>query len=69
MMSRVDRGTQTDRYENLVQVGMTDPTRVVRSALQNAGSVAGLLLTTEAVISRIREQHLHGAMSGGELGG
>ncbi len=42
---------QTDQYENLVQAGVIDPTKVVRSALQNAASVASLLLTTEAAIS------------------
>lgn len=46
---------QTDRYENLVEAGVIDPTKVVRSALQNAASVAGLLLTTEAVISQISD--------------
>jgi chaperonin GroEL len=42
---------QTERYENLVDAGVIDPTKVVRSALQNAASVVGLLLTMEAVIS------------------
>jgi len=60
---------QTDQYENLVQAGVIDPTKVVRSALQNAASVAGLLLTTEAVISQIPEQHQNGAMSAGGMGG
>ncbi len=44
---------QTERYENLVEAGVIDPTKVVRSALQNAASVAALLLTTEVVISQI----------------
>ncbi len=44
---------RTEQYENLVEAGVIDPTKVVRSALQNAASVAGLLLTTEAVISQI----------------
>ena len=44
---------QTEQYENLVQAGVIDPTKVVRSALQNAASIASLLLTTEAVISQI----------------
>ncbi len=48
---------QTERYENLVQAGVIDPTKVVRSALQNAASIASLLLTTEAVISPIPERH------------
>jgi chaperonin GroEL len=59
----------SDQYENLVQAGVIDPTKVVRSALQNAASVAGLLLTTEAVISRIPEQHENGATSAGGMGG
>ena len=42
-------------YEDLVRAGVVDPTKVVRSALQNAASVAGLLLTTEAVISALPE--------------
>lgn len=42
---------QTERYENLVQAGVFDPTKVIRSALQNAASIASLLLTTEAVLS------------------
>jgi chaperonin GroEL len=44
---------QTSQYENLVCAGVIDPTKVVRSALENAASVAGLLLTTEAAISRM----------------
>jgi chaperonin GroEL len=48
---------QTERYENLVQAGVIDPTKVVRSALQHAASIASLLLTTEAVISQIPEKH------------
>jgi chaperonin GroEL len=46
---------ETERYENLVQAGVIDPTKVVRSAIQNAASIASLLLTTEAVISQIPE--------------
>jgi chaperonin GroEL len=46
---------QTDQYEDLVKAGVIDPAKVVRSALQNAASIAGLLLTTEAVISQIPE--------------
>jgi len=47
---------QTERYEDLVAAGVIDPTKVVRSALQNAASVAGLLLTTEAVISHMADE-------------
>ena len=46
---------QTDRYEDLVEAGVIDPTKVVRSAIQNAASIASLLLTTEAVISQAPE--------------
>ena len=45
----------TGQYENLIEAGVIDPTKVVRAALQNAASVASLLLTTEAVISQIPE--------------
>jgi chaperonin GroEL len=54
---------QTERYENLVQAGVIDPTKVVCSGIQNAASIASLLLTTEAVISQIPEQQ-NGAMNG-----
>src|SRR5690606_38559129 len=46
---------QTDTYENLVAAGVIDPTKVVRTALQNAASVAGLLVTTEAAVSELPE--------------
>jgi len=45
----------TDTYENLVAAGVIDPTKVVRTALQNAASVAGLLITTEAAVSELPE--------------
>ena len=60
---------QTERYENLVQAGVIDPAKVVRSALQNAASIASLLLTTEAVISMIPEPPQHGAAAMGGMGG
>src|SRR5687768_7772154 len=46
----------TDTYEDLVKAGVIDPAKVVRSALQNAASIASLLLTTEALVSEIPEQ-------------
>jgi chaperonin GroEL len=46
----------TEKYENLIKAGVLDPTKVVRSALQNASSIAGLLLTTEGLISEIPEE-------------
>ena len=45
-----------DTYENLVHAGVIDPTKVVRSALQNSASIASLLLTTEALVSEIPEE-------------
>jgi chaperonin GroEL len=60
---------QTERYENLVAAGVIDPTKVVRSALQNAASIASLLLTTEAVISVIPERHQTEAASMSGMGG
>ena len=52
---------QTEVYENLVKAGVIDPTKVVRTALQDAASVAGLLITTEAAVERAaRRQAGHG---------
>src|SRR5213596_2379413 len=57
---------QTDTYEDLVKAGVIDPAKVVRSALQNASSIASLLLTTEALISEIPEEKKDApAMPGG----
>ena len=60
---------QTERYENLVAAGVIDPAKVVRSALQNAASIASLLLTTEAVISRLPEKYPNEAAAAGSMGG
>ena len=51
---------QTDTYENLVKAGVIDPTKVVRTALQDAASVAGLLITTEAAIAEKPEEKSSG---------
>ena len=59
----------TDTYENLVKAGVIDPVKVVRSALQNASSIASLLLTTEALISEIPEEKKEAPMPGGHGGG
>lgn len=56
---------QTDEYEDLVEAGVIDPTKVVRTALQNAASIAGLLLTTEAVVVEIPEETPPPPMPGG----
>ncbi len=57
-----------DKYEDLVEAGVIDPTKVVRSALQNASSIASLLLTTEALVSEIPEDKPEPA-GGGHGGG
>jgi chaperonin GroEL len=59
---------QTETYENLVQSGVIDPTKVVRTALQDAASVAGLLVTTEAGIAELPEDKPAMPMGGG-MGG
>ena len=60
----------TDTYENLVAAGVIDPTKVVRSALQNSSSIASLLLTTEALVSEIPEEKKEApAPGGGGMGG
>jgi len=59
----------TEKYENLVNAGVIDPTKVTRTALQNASSIAALLLTTEALISEIKEEEKAPAMPGGGMGG
>ena len=60
----------TDEYEDLVKAGVIDPTKVVRSALQNAASIAGLLLTTEAVVVDTPADDAPPAMpGGGDMGG
>ncbi len=59
----------TDEYENLVEAGVIDPTKVTRTALQNAASIAGLLLTTEALIVEKKEDKNGGGGQGGPPGG
>ena len=62
---------QTDKFEDLVKAGVIDPTKVTRTALQNAGSIASLMLTTEALVSEIPEEKKEPAMphGGGGMGG
>ncbi|HMF57602.1 MAG TPA: chaperonin GroEL [Pyrinomonadaceae bacterium] len=55
----------TDKFEDLVAAGIIDPAKVTRYALQNAASIAGLMLTTEALISETQEDDKPGTMSGG----
>lgn len=60
---------EKDQYEDLVQAGIIDPVKVVRTALQNAASIAGLLLTTEAVVTDLPEKEEKNRIrsSGGEI--
>lgn len=61
---------RTETYENLIQAGVIDPTKVVRTALENAASIAGLLLTTECVITEEAEESPMGGHPGmGGMGG
>ena len=59
---------QTDEYGNLVSKGIIDPTKVVRVALQGAASIAGLLITTEAMVAELPKNHSP-TMPGGPSGG
>jgi chaperonin GroEL len=62
----------TDKYEDLVKAGVVDPTKVTRTALQNAASIAGLLLTTECMITDLpekKEAPAAGGHGGGGMGG
>ncbi|MGH6816288.1 MAG: chaperonin GroEL [Hyphomicrobiaceae bacterium] len=61
---------QTGEYGDLVAQGVIDPAKVVRHALQDAASVAGLLITTEAMIAELpKKEHAHPPMPGGGMGG
>jgi chaperonin GroEL len=60
---------QVAEYGNLIQKGIIDPTKVVRTALQDAASVAGLLITTEAMIAELPKKDAAPAMPGGGMGG
>ena len=59
---------QTGKFENLVSKGIIDPTKVVRTALQDAASIAGLLITTEAMVAEVPKKQ-NPAMPGGPGGG
>jgi chaperonin GroEL len=63
---------QTDEYVDMIAAGIIDPAKVVRHALQDAASVAGLLITTEAMVAEAPKKdagHSHGGMPGGGMGG
>ncbi len=58
-----------DEFTDLVKAGIVDPTKVARSALQNAASISGLLLTTEALVTELPEKEKTPPMPGGGMGG
>ena len=60
---------QTEQFEDLVKAGVIDPAKVTRTALQNAASIAGLMLTTEAMVSEIPEEDGGKAPMPGGMGG
>ena len=60
---------RNEKYEDLFAAGVIDPTKVCRVALENASSIAGMLLTTECVISDIKEENSMPQMPGGGMGG
>jgi chaperonin GroEL len=59
---------QSGEFEDLIKAGVVDPTKVTRTALQNAASIASLMLTTEALVSEIPEEKKAPAMPGGHGG-
>ncbi|GAB2207131.1 chaperonin GroEL [Roseibium sp. ROS1] len=59
---------QTEQFVNMIEAGIIDPTKVVRTALQDAASVAGLLITTEAMVAELPKKDAP-AMPGGDMGG
>jgi chaperonin GroEL len=60
---------QTEQYEDLVKAGVIDPAKVTRTALQNAASIAGLMLTTEAMVSELPEEDKGSPAMPGGMGG
>jgi len=67
MSTNMGLNAVTEKYEDLVNAGIIDPTKVVRIALQNAASIAGLLLTTEALVSEIPEEEKKTTPPGPEM--
>jgi chaperonin GroEL len=59
----------TEKYEDLIEAGVIDPTKVVRTALENAASISALLLTTEAIVAELPEEKAASMPGGGPHGG
>ncbi len=68
-MTEQDQGHRGREGWDLVRAGVIDPTKVTRTALQNAASIAGLLLTTECVLVEKKEEKPALAATGGGMGG
>ncbi len=60
---------QEEKYVDMVEAGIIDPAKVVRTALQDAGSVAGLLVTTEAMVAELPKEPAAAMPGGGGMGG
>ena len=60
---------ETGEYGDMVKMGVIDPAKVTRLALQNAASIAGLMLTTEALVAELKEDDKKAAAAGGGPGG
>ncbi len=79
ILAKVDDGegnfgynAATSEYGDMIEMGILDPTKVTRTALQNAGSIAGLMITTQAMVAEIPQEeaaHAHGAPDMGGMGG
>jgi chaperonin GroEL len=65
--SETGYNAQTGKFENLIEAGVIDPTKVVRSAIQNAASIASLMLTTEAIVAEIPEKKKEAPMPPGGM--
>ena len=65
----VGYNAEIDKFGNMVEMGIIDPTKVVRSALENAASIANMVLVTESLVSDIPEKDKPPAMGGGMGGG
>jgi chaperonin GroEL len=59
----------TSQFGDMIELGILDPTKVTRTALQNAASIAGLMITTEAMIAELPKKEEAGMPAGGGMGG
>jgi len=59
----------TEEFGDMIEMGILDPTKVTRTALQNASSIAGLMITTEAMVAELPKKEEHHHAGGGDMGG